>query len=852
MIAVNTEITSSRLKVNAVTDAEILWIKVHCQGHKDILIAACYRPDVSDKVTSVELRESLTELSTNRKRAFGIIVGGDFNYPGWNWEDNIIKPGTQYVGLHQEFGDILDDFGLTQHITEPTRIKNTLDLVATNMPEQVNNSRVIPGISDHAIAYLELSVKPIKKTQPTRKVFLYNKADWTEMKKFLIPRLERLELAYIPSPDDLWTNIKLLIQEATDTYIPKRKTKKKDSCPWIDKELHGIMKKRDKLLQRCKRKGNTKVEKRYLLYRRTAQYQFRKKHTAYVHRLFTDEQVNKETRSKRFWTYVKHRRSNAVENIGALRDGLKLVTAAAEKANLLNKQFVSVFSKTSTKTLLEPKVNSLMRDITITQEGVAKQLKQLDPYKAAGPDNISPRVLKELADVLAPSLTSLFQLSLDKAVVPKDWKKAIICPAFKKGERHQASNYRPISLTCVTSKVLEHIVTSQIMSFAEEEKLLFENQHGFRKNRGCERQLVEFVTDVSKRLDEGKETEACIMDFSKAFDKVNHQKLITKLQDRGICYQVCAWIEDFLCDRSQQVAVEGNLSETAHVTSGVPQGSVVGPTLFLFYIDDLPQGLDSTVRLFADDTIVYNTTDNINELQKDLRSLEKWEENWDMEFHPAKCQHISFSRRKSPSQQHLTLHNLEIPKADDVKYLGVTVDSKLRWHKHLSNIAAKGNSTLGFIRRNVTTTSEEVKSLAYKQLVRPVLEYASSAWDSLTQTQETSLEAVQRRAARLVCGIRRTDRKTSVSGLVQRLGWEKLDERRKSRRLQLFRQMHFSESNIITQHIQKASHHSSRKHCQQYFLPHVRTQHHQRSFFMKTAKDWNALPLSSPLLVAPG
>ena len=235
-----------------------------------------------------------------------------------------------------------------------------------------------------------------------------------------------------------------------------------------------------------------------------------------------------------------------------------------------------------------------------------------------------------------------------------------------------------------------------------------------------------------------------------------------------------------------------------------------------------------------------------------MRSLEKWEENWDMEFHPAKCQHISFSRKTSPSQRNLTLHNLEIPKSDDVKYLGVTVDSKLRWHKHLSNIAAKGNSTLGFIRRNVTTTSEEVKSLAYKQLVRPVLEYASSAWDALTQTQETSLEAVQRRAARLVCGIRRTDRKTSVSGLVQRLGWEKLDERRKSRRLQLFRQMHFSENNTITRHIQKASHHSSRKHCQQYFLPHVRTQHHQRSFFMKTAKDWNALPLSSPLLVAPG
>ena len=401
------------------------------------------------------------------------------------------------------------------------------------------------------------------------------------------------------------------------------------------------MKKRDKLLQRCKKKGNLKVEKRYLLYRRTAQYQFRKKHDAYVHRLFTDEQVNKETRSKRFWTYVKHRRSNAVENISALRDGWKLVTAAEDKANLLNQQFRSVFSKPSTKKLLEPKVNSQMNDILVTPAGVMKQLRQLDPYKAAGPDNISPRVLKELADVLAPCLTSLFQLSLDKAVVPQDWKKAIICPAFKKGDRHQPSNYRPISLTCVTSKVLEHIVTSHIMCFAERENLLFENQHGFRKDRGCEKQLVEFVTDISRNLDEGSQTEACIMDFSKAFDKVNHQKLVTKLQDRGICYQICSWIEDFLCDRSQQVAVEGKLSGTAEVTSGVPQGSVVGPTLFLFYIDDLPHGLHSTVRLFADDTIVYNTETNASDLQDDLKNLEEWEAAWDMEFHPAKCQHYS-------------------------------------------------------------------------------------------------------------------------------------------------------------------------------------------------------------------
>ena len=404
----------------------------------------------------------------------------------------------------------------------------------------------------------------------------------------------------------------------------------------------------------------------------------------------------------------------------------------------------------------------------------------------------------------------------------------------------------------MTSKDLEHIVTSHLMNYAEENHLLFCNQHGFRKNRGCDKQLVEFVADISSNLVKGIQTEACVMDFSKAFDKVNHQKLITKLENKGVRYQICSWVEEFLSNRSQQVAVEGSLSSTAAVTSGVPQGSVVRPTLFLFYIDDLPQGLHSTVRLFADDTILYNTENNSIKLQADLKTLEGWEKTWDMEFHPAKCQHISFTRKTKPPQHSLSLHDMEIPRTDEVKYLGVTMDSKLRWNKHIPDIATKANNTLGFIRRNVTTTNEEVKSLAYKQLVKPVLEYACCSWDSLTSTQETSLEAVQRRAARFVCGVRRSDRKTSVTGLVHSLGWEQLGERRKERRLKLFREMHFADSDTITKHIQPATHHLTRRHGHQYLIPHVKTQHHQRSFFMKTAKDWNALPPSSSLLAPPG
>ena len=183
-----------------------------------------------------------------------------------------------------------------------------------------------------------------------------------------------------------------------------------------------------------------------------------------------------------------------------------------------------------------------------------------------------------------------------------------------------------------------------------------------RKNRSCENQLIEFGTDISNELDRGVQTDACILDLSKAFDKVNHQKLLLKLANLGISFQVTAWIDAFLSDRVQRVAVDGVESNEAAVASGVPQGSMLGPALFLFYINDLPDVLNSTVRSFADDTILYNSALNHSTLQDDLNCLEKWESDWDMEFHPKKRQHITFTCKRKPDNHTFLLNNTEIPK----------------------------------------------------------------------------------------------------------------------------------------------------------------------------------------------
>ena len=329
-------------------------------------------------------------------------------------------------------------------------------------------------------------------------------------------------------------------------------------------------------------------------------------------------------------------RRNRTENtqISALKSNTTgdLVTNSTEKANILNSQFQSVFTKETPLTDDHKKSQQCpdIPDILFTPPGVQKLLEGLNPNKACGPDGILPRVLKELAPAIAPILTDLFNRSYQTGVVPQDWRDANVAAIYKKGKKTLAANYRPISLTCICCKLFEHVMTRHIMKHTETHNILYALQHGFRGMLSCETQLVEFIHDL------------LVMDFSKAFDKVGHERLLEKISNYGITGKTQKWIRHFLSGRRQRVVLDGEHSDQVAVTSGVPQGSVLGPCLFLLYINDLADELESVVRLFADDTIAYltiNSQADAGRLQRDLDRLARWEVLWQMEFHPinAKC-----------------------------------------------------------------------------------------------------------------------------------------------------------------------------------------------------------------------
>ena len=398
----------------------------------------------------------------------------------------------------------------------------------------------------------------------------------------------------------------------------------------------------------------------------------------------------------------------------------------------------------------------------------------LSPGKAAGPNNISPHVLKELAEEVAPILTLIFQSSVDTGSLPVDWKDVHVTPVFKKREQYDPANYRPVSLTSVCCKVLEHISTITIMDHLERNNIVCSQQHEFRKKRSFKTQFLEFADELiengiiinmivgilgkkkMKNLAHGQQTDILIVDFGKAFSKVNHSLLIHKLNQYGSQGEISRWISDFLNNRRQAGVCQPPVWCTT-------RGIRLGPCLFLIYINDLPETSTAQTRLFAGDTVAYKAVTQL----RDLNQLAEWEKWWDMAFNPGKCTSLPVTRSRKPLGHQYELHGQMLETVSTAKYLGVTISRDMNWSEHINNVCTKSNKTLGFLKRNLKISSRKIKEMAYKSCVRPALEYACTVCDPYTQQHIDRIEATQRQAACFVMW--RYRRTSSASAMIEDL-----------------------------------------------------------------------------------
>ena len=260
--------------------------------------------------------------------------------------------------------------------------------------------------------------------------------------------------------------------------------------------------------------------------------------------------------------------------------------------------------------------------LNITEENVSLKLKSLNPNKSPGPDKLYPKLLKELHQELSIPFTYLFKLSIKEGLLPQDWKDAEVTPIYKKGLKTDPGNYRPVSLTSIVCKILESFIRDTIQIHMEQHKLYSTCQHGFRRKKSCTSQLLEVMEDFTHFMDKKQSFDVIYLDFKKAFDSVPHERLLVKLEGYGISGNLLKWIRSFLENRTQRVKIGNEFSERSKVTSGIPQGSILGPILFTIFINDLPEAIKSICKIFADDTKIYNTSDNHTILQQDFDYME--------------------------------------------------------------------------------------------------------------------------------------------------------------------------------------------------------------------------------------
>ncbi|KAI8484647.1 hypothetical protein Bbelb_375880 [Branchiostoma belcheri] len=673
------------------TDCEVLWTQTQLAGRKPLIIGTYYRPP-SDQGNSLdELDRSIGKMGA-KINSDNVIILGDFNTPGIKWDTTVADNSQAYTGQAEKLLNLMDNHGLFQTVQEPTRNGNLLDLVLVNNPNIIEKTTVVPGISDHDMVLVDVNLALKQNRKPKRKVYIRTKADEPAIKKDLTDYATNFhKRTQDMSVTQKWSDFKDKMKDTMNKHIPSKITSSRYNLPWFNRNLRRHCREKQRLYNKAKKTGQEEDWNKYKRVKKGVQKSIRQAHSKYVADILGEAIVDKP---KTFWSYIKGLRKDLV-GVAPLKVGNTIISDSGKKAEVLSSQFKSVFTEEDTTDMpsLGQPCTPPMEHIVVSTDGVEKMLQGLNPSKASGPDQIPPWFLKLTASEIAPVLTNIFQHSLNTAEIPKDWRDANICAIFKKGDRAVPSNYRPVSLTCISCKLLEHIIHSQIMKHLESYSILTDYQHGFRAKRSTETQLILTVHDIAGALNSKRQVDLAILDFTKAFDKVPHGRLISKLEYYGIQGPTLNWLKAFLTNREQTVVVEGKASAPVKVASGVPQGTVLGPLLFLLYINDLPDQLDSNVRLFADDCLLYvelSTQTDSQLLQKDLNTLEEWQSKWLMQFNPEKCYIMHITNKRTPHATSYQFCGQALATTKIHPYLGVTLTSGLKWGAHSYVIGAIG------------------------------------------------------------------------------------------------------------------------------------------------------------------
>jgi hypothetical protein len=751
ILAVNNTLNCTRrldLECPASQFNEILICELKIEGRGKTAIVVCYRPPSADATFNVNLESVLLNIKANGFK--DILLLGDLNLPGVNWESCY----SENV-LYQHICDILDNHNLIKYNKNPSRPynENILDVIMSNNPSYVNNIVATRPLidTDHYMLTFKLFDHFKPDLQPPRLLYQFKACNFDELcYKISLLNLENLVLAHLNDVNIAWLLWRDAVKNVIDQVIPKIKLKKRNTNPWIDGDVIYLANKKETARKLAKQSGNPVHWEKYKSLSNDVKKLVSLKYNQYVNHTFE----NIDSNPKRFWGLVSEK-SKKKSIPAEMYYNNVYVSKPKDKAEAFSNFFYSSFNPNSYE---PPGIrvfnNDNLRHLTLTVDEVYKVLNKLDHNKAYGPDGLPTIVYKRCASVLAPSLTILFNLSLDQGILPRQWKQADIVPVFKKGDSCNVTNYRPISLLCIASKVLERCIHHHVFNITK--GLISEYQHGFCNQKSTNTQLLLFYDKIHNYMDKGIQTDVAFLDLSKAFDSVPHSLLLSKVLSFGFCGKLYSWLTNYLENRTQKVLVEGYHSRSQHVLSGVPQGSILGPLLFNFYINDMVSCNQEfcDTYLYADDSKLCKpifSLDDCAQLQSCLDNIQTWSTVWGMNFNVNKCKIMSFTRARNPFSNQYTMNGKPIEYVTEFIDLGVTVCNNLKWDKHITSMTKKANKRLGCIKRTLgVNVNTAVKRCAYTSMVRPLIEFSSLIWSNCDKKCINVLESVQRRASKYI------------------------------------------------------------------------------------------------------
>ncbi len=616
LIAVRSDVSIEPKKVSSNCKAEILTVELDCGKKEIVCLTVCYRVGTLGNVNHKEIETHLRKISQQKKYSRHIIIG-DFNLTNTAWPEGQSTNNTERLFL-----DTFNDLGLEQMIHQSTHQGGRiLDLLLTNRPSVVSEVSVLGQHtvcqSDHYAISFQCKTK-IHKIIKKRKAFNFRKANWNALNRALNGIKWDTCLQHC-EPEVAWDRFRKILSDLTNKFIPTVLVKDNNLPPWFDKETFKLHKKKDQLRKKFKETDSADDYERYSNCRKQFKILLNEKMREHV-----EDESDPGLISKKFWKYLKST-SGGTRIPETVNYGTRFRNNVQGQTELFNDFFADQFCESSKYDIDIDFSNDQDFNINFDFREIRTLLKNINANKAAGPDGIHGRILKQCAASIAYPLSKIFELSYNSGMIPKEWKLANVVPVYKKGSKMSVENYRPISLTSLVMKIFEKSIRNEIMIKCEH--LLGRNQHGFLPNKSCCTQLITFTESIAEAMNAATRTDVVYFDFAKAFDSVNHDLILQKLKYRfKIDGTLLKFIVNYLKEREQCVIIGGTKSSTVNVRSGVPQGSILGPLLFVLFIDDMSEEIsDGTkIALYADDTKIWRKIINWEDhetLQKDIDAL---------------------------------------------------------------------------------------------------------------------------------------------------------------------------------------------------------------------------------------